>query len=331
MGGRWRHRLLFSALTLALAPSLLRCANERGAHFDVGSGDTSSAVVPDAGRGDATGSDAMAEQPCNGEARNCARPLNKLVFPTSHNAMSSAADGWLLPNQPHGIRAQLDAGITGMMLDVHTAQGLDGIADGTPLLCHGICQAGKRDLVEAFGDIRAWLLEHPRTVLVFVIEDHVAPQVIDAALVQSQLRPLCIEHATGTPWPTLGALIAQNRRILLMLESGNGQQPWNHAYAKAAFDTPYEAKTAADFSCDVLRGQKGNDFFVINHFLTDGLSGHAALSKQVNFNPLLADRVTACELKQGQRANLIAVDWYAPGDVLALAAAKNAAPQDGDP
>ncbi|MBM4345774.1 MAG: hypothetical protein FJ100_20570 [Deltaproteobacteria bacterium] len=253
------------------------------------------------------------------------------MFPTAHNAMSSAADGWFLPNQPHGIRAQLDAGITGMMIDVYAAQGLDGVTDGTPLLCHGVCQAGRRDLVEAFADIRSWLLEHPRTVLVFILEDHVQPEVIDAALQQSQLRSMCIEQGTGQQWPTMNETIARGRRLLIMLESGKGQQAWNHAYEKVAFDTPYAAETPEELSCEVLRGKKGNAFFVVNHFLTKGLTGHAELAKLVNFNPLLSTRVANCEAKQAQRANLIAVDWYTHGDVLHLAATMNAAPQAGDP
>ncbi len=324
MDGRQRHsKLLQRSVAFALAAQL-GCASVDGAAPHAPGMDAKAAET-------AMAPDTPAALPCNGDARNCPRTLNNIVFPTAHNAMSSAADGWFLPNQPHGIRAQLDAGITGLMIDVHPAQGLDGIADGTPLLCHGYCQAGKRDLVEAFSDIRAWLLEHPRTVLVFVIEDHVAPEGIEAALVQSKLRALCIEHAIGTPWPKMAELIAQGRRVLIMLESGKGQQPWNHAYAKAAFDTPYAAEKPEDFSCDVLRGTKGNAFFVVNHFLTKGLTGHAELAKQVNFDPLLAARVDACEKQQSQRANLIAVDWYTLGDVLALAAAKNAAPQTGDP
>lgn len=294
--------------SLALAIGLVGCADSAAAKS-----------------ADAAGSDAAAALPCNGSVALCSKPMNQVVFPTAHNAMSNAAEKWLLPNQPDGLRAQLDAGITGLMIDVHPAEDVDGVANGTALLCHGLCALGHRDLAEAFADINAWLTDHPRTVLVVVIEDYVDESLIENALAKAWMLSRCVVHRNGGPWPTLQTLIAADRRVLIMLESGKGVLPWNHPYEKFAFDTPYEAEKPADFSCDVLRGKAGNDFFVVNHFLTHLLDSHAELAKLANHNPLLIDRVAQCEKKQGHRANLIAVDWYGEGDVLAVAAALNAA------
>ena len=270
---------------------------------------------------------AAATLPCNGLVSNCFRPLNHIAFPTAHNAMSSKAEKWGLPNQPNGLRAQLDAGITGMMIDVHPNDGsIDPAALGKPMLCHGYCVLGQRDLQDAFEDMREWLQTHPRTAIVLVVEDYVAETAIDLALKAAQLRSLCIEHATGTPWPTLAALIDSDTRVLIMLESGKGSLPWNHAYQTIAFDTPYSAETPEEFSCDVLRGKAGNDFFVVNHFLTKGLSSHEGLAKVVNHNPLLLDRVRKCATKHNQRVNLIAVNWHTEGDVLAVAQLLNGEP-----
>ena len=240
--------------------------------------------------------------------------------------MSNAADSWFLPNHPDGLLPQLDRGIRGMMLDVHPYDGDDATKKGKPMLCHGFCAGGSRDFAEALAELRGWLIAHPTEVLVLVLEDYVDEATLDAALVASQLRPLCIDRVPKLPWPTLAETIAANQRVLIMTESSKGQLPWNYGYEKIAFDTPYAAETAKDFACTVLRGQPTHAFFVVNHFLTAGLTSHDKLAGLVNHNPLLADRVKQCETAHSHRANLIAVDWYTTGDVVALATALNLQP-----
>lgn len=263
---------------------------------------------------------------CQGSAHSCSKRLNEIVFPTAHNAMSSAAASWFLPNQPDGLLLQLEHGIRGLMLDVHPYDGDDVARKGKPMLCHGFCAGGSRDLAEALSEIWLWMQSHPRELIVLVLEDYVPETAIDAALVASQLRQTCIERAPGAHTATLGTLLAANTRVLIMTESSKGKLLWNFGYEAIAFDTPYAAETAKDFSCNVLRGKPGNAFFVVNHFLTKGLTNHAELADQVNHNPLLADRVKQCETAQSHRANLIAVDWYTTGDVVALAATLNQQP-----
>lgn len=57
---------------------------------------------------------------CNGMSRLCDRPLNRVVFPTTHNSMAAGdAPGWLFPNQERGIQQQLLDGIRALMIDVH--------------------------------------------------------------------------------------------------------------------------------------------------------------------------------------------------------------------
>jgi hypothetical protein len=79
----------------------------------------------------------------------------------------------------------------------------------------------------------------------------------------------------------------------------------------------------ADFSCNHLRGSPSNDLFILNHFLTN-VFGSPALANQVNHNPLLVDRVNACETFQSTVANFITVDFVDLGDTLAVVDAMNA-------
>ena len=127
---------------------------------------------------------------CNGSARLCDRAVDEVVFPATHNAMSSSASGSLFPNQDVGIADQLGAGIRGLLIDTHygvgsprgvatkfTAQtrkiatvvdkvgptfiatadrlraaiGLDASGSPSVYLCHAFCELGATPLVDTLG------------------------------------------------------------------------------------------------------------------------------------------------------------------------------------
>ena len=56
---------------------------------------------------------------CNGFAELCDRRLNEVAFPSVHNAMSAANDGFLIANNQRPIPDQLDAGVRGLQIDAH--------------------------------------------------------------------------------------------------------------------------------------------------------------------------------------------------------------------
>ena len=59
---------------------------------------------------------------CNGYTELCAKPLNEVTLPTTHNAMGSAQALFLAPNQGVDMLNQLDSGIRGMQLDAYLGQ-----------------------------------------------------------------------------------------------------------------------------------------------------------------------------------------------------------------
>lgn len=59
----------------------------------------------------------MGQDRCNGRTDLCGRPLDQVVFASSHNANTTAADGFLNANHGSGMLAQLDAGIRGLLID----------------------------------------------------------------------------------------------------------------------------------------------------------------------------------------------------------------------
>jgi hypothetical protein len=58
---------------------------------------------------------------CNGSRALCDKRLSDVVFPSTHNSYSAADEpGWLFANQRFGIARQLEDGIRGLLIDVHT-------------------------------------------------------------------------------------------------------------------------------------------------------------------------------------------------------------------
>merc|ERR1719409_1344876 len=92
--------------------------------------------------------------------------------------MASRDRRWLAPNHRFDLRASLDAGVRGLMLDVHYRW--DAGRNLGVYTCHGYCAAGSRPLRAELEEIRAFLELHPREVVVVLLESRVASaDVID--------------------------------------------------------------------------------------------------------------------------------------------------------
>jgi uncharacterized membrane protein HdeD (DUF308 family) len=65
-----------------------------------------------------------AVQGCNGSVKLCAKRLDQVVLPATHNAMSVPLAGWFSSEQDTPIAEQLQDGIRGLLLDTHYADKL---------------------------------------------------------------------------------------------------------------------------------------------------------------------------------------------------------------
>lgn len=238
--------------------------------------------------GDPVRSIGAADDRCNGDVALCDRRLDQVVFPTVHNAMSNAADGFLNANNASSIERQLDGGVRGLLIDALAGQrnengvvrtdlrgttqekveaqiGAEGLAAAQRLagrvafgpqtgpqqlyLCHVLCELGATEATDAFRELRDWLERHPREVLIIFIQDEARPEPIVAALRDSGLADLAPTLAPGTPLPTLSELIRTGKRAVLLAENRAGA-PWYPAGFTLAQDTPYTFENAAALERD---------------------------------------------------------------------------------
>ena len=164
---------------------------------------------------------------CNGYFELCAQPLDQIVQPASHNAMSSSAYNFLSAEHTITVSEQLNAGARFLMLDVYygyddhgivrtnLAGGVDrkalerergkeavdalqrlGALTGTAdtsghkqelYLCHDFCELGAVKAVDVFREIDTFLDRNLTELVTLDFEDYVRPKDLRSALQESGL------------------------------------------------------------------------------------------------------------------------------------------------
>ncbi len=251
------------------------------------------------------------------------RPFDEQVLLVTHNGFNSTAMGFPLANQALDYEGQLDLGVRGFMLDIYGGAdvGLD-----EPVLCHGSCALGSQPLSEALQRIGAWLLDPPRELVVFVIQDETDPSDIVAAFVAQGLDERAVVPPSDGVWPSWNTLTDDGRQVLVTTEGRHeGQPDWFVWTYGIAWDTPYAAETVEDFSCTPLRGDPSNGLFLVNHFLTAPVASQT-LAEVANHVDALQDHVERCEVEAEQRVNWLAVDFVGTGDAVEVVATLQQAP-----
>jgi len=265
---------------------------------------------------------------CNGHASLCDRRLDQVTLPATHNSMSSEAEGFAIANQHEGLTRQLEDGIRGLLFDVYEWEDPDDPDDAPGLwMCHGLCLAGATPAGPWLDTLGTFLRDHPREVVVAIIEDHAPAELIAGALADAGLDALAYTHASGAPWPTLGEMIAADQRLVVSLENGEGPAWLPNAW-DVFWDTPYSFASPEDFSCACNRGcpppavDPPGKLYLVNHWLSNPLPEPDA-APQTNAFDVLHGRAATCTEEAGQQPTLLAVDFYDDGDLFRAVDALN--------
>lgn len=277
---------------------------------------------------------------CNGLASSCALRANDAAYAASHNAMSSAEDGFAGPNHLRSLERGLRRGYRALLLDLCDC-GSQGLR-----LCHTLCAAGTRNPEEVLRHVRDFLRSFPREVIVLVFQigrEVTGARPIPVAKLDLVMKTvpglteLLYDHdaANVTNWPTLGELVEADQRLLLFHHGSNTCTVQDscprglHYYYEHAVDTPFSFRSVRDLetyggagdaddvgSCSLSLGRGGDqDFFGVNHFVTRALPD-ADVARKVNRRDPLEDRIRACEERHpGLRVNFMAVDFWSLGQL----------------
>jgi hypothetical protein len=312
---------------------------------------------------------------CNGHRELCDRPLDRVVLPATHNSMSAPLPGWFSIQQDAPIADQLDDGIRGLLIDTHYADRLpngrvrtdasgggpqklaaqDGVSDEQlaaalrirdrlgfrgegergMYLCHSFCELGATPLADGLDAIHDFLVTHPGEVLVVVNQDYVTPADFVGAVGAAGLA----EHVYSPPatgdWATLGELVRDDRRLVVLAEHEAGAAPWYRlAYDGVTEETPFSfgavdqliGPDALAASCRANRGRAGSPLFLVNHWITTDPVPRPSNASAVNAREPLLRRAQGCERIRDHVPSLLAVDFYRRGDLFDVVDTLNGVP-----
>ena len=243
------------------------------------------------------------------------RPYDEVAYATTHNAMSSADDEWLVPSQEHDVPTQLADGVRGLMLDIHEQE-------GEAWLCHGYCSLGSQRLEDGLAEILVFMEDDPDAVVTLILENYVSAELLERAFDDSGLLALTTEHDPLDPWPTLRQMVRAGERVVVLTDDEGDERPWLLHIWSHAWETPWNAEVPDDLDCSPSRGETDNALLILNHFLTDPVA-LPSLAAQVNANPFFEDRALGCMEQTGQLPNFVTVDFYATGALFEVVEALN--------
>ena len=234
------------------------------------------------------------------------RRYDQVAYLMTHNAMSNRSEGWLFPNQSHGLTQQLNAGVRGLMLDVHTV-------NSQPYLVHNKPWLGKRPLVEGLREIARFMESNPQSVLTIIFESYVPAKSVQQAFRDAKLLDSLHQQKRPAPWPTLRQMIRSGKRLVVFTDRGGGEWPGYHGVWTFCQETHFSVRKVADFSYRRNRGQASNGLMILNHFLTNPIAT-TRLAQQANRSDVLLPRMRSCLAETERYPNFIVVDFYEIGD-----------------
>ncbi|MCO4747910.1 MAG: hypothetical protein KC912_24170 [Proteobacteria bacterium] len=250
---------------------------------------------------------------CNGWEALCERTLLEVTLPKTHNSHASLERDYqeAAANHVFPIPRQLEDGIRALNVDVYEE-------DDEMLACHGYCDLGSQPLSEVWDEITDFLDAHPREVIWLNLQDGAPLPSVLAAFEAAGMHERAYVH-DGT-WPTLGAMIEADTRLIIAGSGGGDEAPWYHNVRDLAFATNYGYESVDAMDCELRFAAFDGGLFELVHTFLDPIAWEH-LSEEGN--PALEQRAEDCQAELGFRPNLLSVDWHHHGDVVGVAARFN--------
>ena len=276
--------------------------------------------------------------------------------------------GWLFPNQDRGIPRQLEDGVRAFLIDAHygipvgekvktvmenevaamakyeAVLGKEGMTAALRIrdrlvagpeqkpdvyMAHGFCELGATRFTDALADIRSFLATHPGEILIIAVQDEgVAPKDIARCFEESGLIDFVYKGHAGPPWPTLREMAASGQRVLVLAENDTSGVSWYHPAFEVIQETPYTFHDPKEFSEGPNRGGKTASLLLLNHWIESTPMPKPSNAEIVNAYDVLLARARRCQRTRGRLPNLIAVDFYATGDLMRVVRTLNGVEPD---
>ena len=187
-----------------------------------------------------------------------------------------------------------------------------------PYLCHTLCELGAEPLDEELGVLRRFLERHPGVVVIVIVEDYIPPKTVVRAFRQARLESYVATLHRRQPLPTLGALVASGRRLIVFAEKKGGTPRWYMPAFSFIQDTPLGATRANQLSCRRYRGAKDSPLLLVNNWIPP-FPPNPRTNAAVGARAFLRQRLERCLRKRGFAGAIVAVDFYNKTSVVDVA------------
>jgi hypothetical protein len=250
---------------------------------------------------------------CNGHVELCDRRYDQVAYPGTHDAYSDTTEKFLAPDQTYPLARQLEDGIRVLHIEVQ-------FYNGQVLACHGLCELGRKPLVDEMQHIADFVAAHPHEVVSLLLErsdPQITADQIGEAMKSAGLEKLMHVQTAGAPWPTLRELITRGDRVIALLDNTTGSSfPWLMPRWQWTWETPWDNEIPRDFGrCNADRGTRGNSLYVVDTYMEDVGIQSAQSALRVNYDPFLIDRVLTCQQSQATLPNFVMINFYEVSDL----------------
>lgn len=195
--------------------------------------------------------------------------------------------------------------------------------EGSPrlYLCHTLCELGSEPLGEQLQEFASFLDANPGEVVILFVEPYVPVAHIERAMAEAGLLEQAARLERDEPLPTLGELISEGTRLVVLAEEEGGSRDWYLPGFSFAQDTPIGA-TRPDESCRRFRGTPDGPLFLVNHWDTT-FPPSPRRNARVG-GDVLRERLARCRRSRRLVPNMVAVDFHERSGVVDLARRLNA-------
>ncbi|MGH7681150.1 MAG: hypothetical protein ACRENN_04100 [Candidatus Eiseniibacteriota bacterium] len=308
---------------------------------------------------------------CNGYSELRDRPLNQVVFPTTHNSMASGdISNWFMPNQEKGIRQQLEDGIRGLQIDVHNGVPMKGtiktvLADesnamakyeavlgkdgvnaamrirdrlvGKPdgpqdvYLGHGFCELGATRFVDALEEIKDFMILNPNEVLIFVIQDE---GVTPAEVASCFERSGLIDFVYKGPVTGPWPTLGEmvaRSERIVVLAENHAEGVPWYHHMIGVLQETPYAFKTPGDMTNVPNRGGREGTLLLMNNFIESVPPVPSKAEPVNAYAFLLKRARACRRERDMLPNLISVDFYRTGDLFQVCRAMNGIPEPAGP
>jgi hypothetical protein len=193
-------------------------------------------------------------------------------------------------------------------------------------LCHTVCELGATRMTDTLTQMRRYLQANPGAVVLLVLESYVKDEDLKKAFDATDTTKYAETLQRGEPLPTLGDLVARDKRMVVFTErTPSGTVPWiNDAFAWIQ-DTPLGNRRASDFTCKRYRGTADSPMLMLNNWV-ERFPPSPSAQRPVLTSAFLERRIARCQQERGMPVAGVAVDFYDEGDLIEVASAHNQQP-----